>query len=66
MKTLKMTWVVLALISSFNVFAGSVGQNNGKVECTESVQSGRFEGGNVEVEDYTSDASENETNASER
>ena len=61
MRALKMTWVLLALIASFNTYAATMGQHNSTAECTESVQSGRFEGGQVEVEDYTSDQTESDT-----
>jgi|GEM_PF-4580697 hypothetical protein len=57
MRALKMTWLLLAFIASFNTYAATMGQHNSTVECTESVQSGRFEGGEVEVKDYTSDQS---------
>lgn len=67
MKTLKMTWVVLALISSFSVFAGSVGQNGGQVQCTESVQSGRYEGGEADVQrDKGQEASKSDEKATDR
>lgn len=66
MKALKMTWVLMALVASFNVNAGSLGQQDGKVKCTESVQSGRSEGGEVKVEDYTSSSSKDEGNGTER
>lgn len=65
MKTLRNVWVILALLSSVNAFAGSVGESS-SAECTESVQSGRYEGGDVAVDESSTKTDKSESSSTSR